>query len=121
MKKKILIVDDSAMIRMQVRRALQGAGFATEEATDGQDAYEKLSAKADVALIVCDVNMPRMSGLELLERIHAESTTDAPVLMLTTEAQPELIRQARSFGARGWLVKPFKPDLLVAAVSKMAA
>ena len=120
MMKKILIVDDSAMIRMQVRRTLQEAGFRTREAVDGLDAFEKLSAES-VDLIVCDVNMPRMSGLELLERLKEESTSKAPILMLTTEAQPEMIRLARSLGARGWLIKPFKPELLVSAVSKMAA
>ena len=118
MSKRILIVDDSAMIRMQVRRALQGAGYETVEAVDGADALDKL---ADVSLIVCDVNMPRMSGIELLQKIQSTEATSAPVLMLTTEAQPELIRQARTMGAKGWLVKPFKAHLLIAAVAKMAA
>lgn len=120
MNKKILIVDDSAMIRMQVRRALQEAGFQTREAQDGQDALEKLSNES-VDLIICDVNMPRMSGLELLERLQEDGTCSAPILMLTTEAQPDMIRNARSMGARGWLIKPFQADLLVSAVSKMAA
>ena len=119
MSKTVLIVDDSAMIRMQVKRALTGAGFITIEAKDGQDAWEKLSD--DIDLVVCDVNMPRMSGLEFLELVRDDSDWKKPVLMLTTEAQPALIRQARTMGAKGWLVKPFKPDLLVAAVSKMAA
>ncbi len=120
MSKTVLVVDDSAMIRMQVKRALIAAGFETIEAVDGLDAFEKLSNAID--LVVCDVNMPRMSGIEFLERVKEEGNSDnVPVLMLTTEAQPELIRKARDMGAKGWLVKPFKPHLLVAAVTKMAA
>ncbi len=119
MSKTVLVVDDSAMIRMQVKRALNGAGFTTIEAVDGQDAFEKMGDGID--LVVCDVNMPRMSGIEFLERVRDEGDPDVPVLMLTTEAQPELIRQARDMGAKGWIVKPFKPHLLIAAVTKMAA
>lgn len=119
MGKTVMVVDDSAMIRMQVKRALIGAGFEAVEAVDGQDAWEKLPGNVD--LIICDVNMPRMSGIELLQKMSESGAKNPPVLMLTTEAQPELIRQARQMGATGWLVKPFRPDLLVAAVSKMVA
>ncbi len=119
MSKTVLVVDDSAMIRMQVKRALLEAGFLVREASDGQDALEKLDT--DVSLMVCDVNMPRMNGIELLERMQEDKGWESlPILMLTTEAQPELIRRARGLGAQGWLVKPFKPALLVAAAEKIA-
>jgi two-component system chemotaxis response regulator CheY len=113
---KVLIVDDSIMVRRQVGMALTGAGFHIVEACDGADALEKLAANADVGLVVCDVNMPRMNGLEFLEKVRA----GLPVMMLTTDGQPELIRRAKELGAKGWLVKPFKPDLLVAAARKLA-
>ncbi len=119
MPKRVLVVDDSAMIRMQVKRALLAAGFEVSEAVDGLDALEKMDA--EIALAVLDVNMPRMNGLELLQALKDRGTHDGlPIVMLTTESQPELIRQARALGAQGWLVKPFRPDLLVAAVEKMA-
>ena len=117
MTSKVMVIDDSMMVRKQVGMALTTAGFAVVEACDGADALEKLATHADVALVICDVNMPRMNGLEFLERVRA----GLPVMMLTTEGQPELIQRAKALGAKGWLVKPFKPDLLVAAARKLAA
>lgn len=117
---KIMIVDDSFTVRQQVSAAL-GASFEITEAVDGEDALAKLAA-APVDLVICDVNMPRLNGLDMLERLRAtaglEQTT---VIMLTTEGQPEYITRAKGLGAKGWLVKPFKPELLLAAVRKLTA
>ena len=115
----ILLVDDSMTLRIQVGRVLRGAGFQVIEAVDGLDALEKLASANDLALIVCDVNMPRMSGIELLEALKARSDTLPPILMLTTEGNPELVRRARASGAKAWMTKPFKPDLLLAAAMKL--
>ena len=112
--KRILIVDDSPTIRQQVSMALTQAGFAVAEAVDGVDALAKLATPA--ALMVCDVNMPRMNGLELVEMDRFR-----PNLVVTTEGEPGLIARAKQAGAKGWIVKPFKADLLVAAVKKLAA
>lgn len=117
---KVLVIDDSLLVRQQVSRALTAAGFSIVEASDGEDALEKLASNPDARLIVCDVNMPRMNGIEFLERLSAERR-GVPVVMLTTEGQPELIQRAKSLGAKGWIVKPFKPELLVAAARKLAA
>jgi two-component system chemotaxis response regulator CheY len=117
MSSKVLVIDDSLTVRKQVGMALTMAGFAVLEACDGADALEKLTVHADVALVVCDVNMPRMNGLEFLAHVR----TGLPVMMLTTEGQPELIQRAKALGAKGWLVKPFKPELLVAAARKLTA
>ena len=117
---KVLVIDDSMMVRQQVGRALTTAGFTVIEATDGVDALEKLSAASDTSLVVCDVNMPRMNGIEFLERVN-QTTLKIPVVMLTTEGQPELIQRAKALGAKGWIVKPFKPELLVAAAKKLTA
>ena len=120
MATKILVVDDSMMVRQQVKRALPGAEFAVVEAQDGVDALEKLAEHADVALIVCDVNMPRMGGMDFLEALRAlPQCQHVPVVMLTTEGQPELIARARVLGAKAWILKPFKPDMLVAAARKL--
>jgi two-component system chemotaxis response regulator CheY len=118
MSTKILIVDDSLMIRKQVARALIAAGYSVMEAADGIAALAQVVSTPDVRLVICDVNMPVMSGIEFLTTV---SSLDAPpdVLMLTTEGQPALMRQARELGAKGWITKPFDAALLVAAADKL--
>jgi two-component system chemotaxis response regulator CheY len=118
--KKVLVVDDSAMVRRQVGNVLKTASYEVVEAVDGQDAREKLGTTPDVTMIVCDVTMPRMNGIELLTAIQQDGAYKGPVVMLTTEGRPELIAQAKSLGAKGWLVKPLKPELLLATVAKLA-
>jgi two-component system, chemotaxis family, chemotaxis protein CheY len=118
MTTKILVVDDSMMIRQQVGRALAAAGFAVVEATDGVDALAKLAVTPDVGLVVCDLNMPRMGGIEFLELANATGST-VPVVMLTTEGQREVIQRAKALGAKGWIIKPFKADLLIATAQKL--
>ena len=115
----VLVVDDSMMVRRQVGRALEDAGFAVLEAADGQEALDKMAAAA-VGLVVCDVNMPRMDGLEFLERLGPAGVAATPVVMLTTEGQPALVQRAKAAGANGWIVKPFKAELLVATIRKLA-
>ena len=121
MGKKILIVDDSKTIRQQVSFTLVKGGFEVVEAEDGKDGIDKLKANADIALIISDVNMPNMNGLEMIEAIKGEGTfSHINIIMLTTEGTPELIERAKTAGAKGWLVKPFKPEQLVAAATKLA-
>ena len=120
MAKKIIIIDDSSTVRQQVRIALQQAGFEVVEAVDGEEGLSSIQTMPDVAMAICDLNMPRMSGLEMLETL-AKSDRKLPILMLTTEGQPHLVAHAKKFGAKGWIVKPFKADLLVAAVMKLTA
>jgi two-component system chemotaxis response regulator CheY len=116
--KKILVIDDSETIRQQVRHALASTGYEIVEAVDGIDGLEKLRAVTDLDLALCDVNMPRMNGLDMIAEVQ-RTGPKIPILMLTTEGQPSLIRRAREAGAKGWIVKPFKPELLVAAVTKL--
>jgi two-component system chemotaxis response regulator CheY len=120
MTKTILIVDDSATVRTQVGATLKGVGFDVVEASDGEDALAKLAHGPPLHLVICDVNMPHMSGLELLEKMRGELKNELPVLMLTTEGQVALMERAKRAGAKGWMVKPFKPSLLVAAAKKLA-
>jgi two-component system, chemotaxis family, chemotaxis protein CheY len=120
MGKKILVVDDSATVRQQVGLALTQAGFEVVEAVDGMDGVSKLGETVGIALVICDVNMPRMNGLEMIERVHADSKFAAiPIVMLTTEGQPDMVDRAKKAGAKGWIVKPFKAELLVAAAKKL--
>jgi two-component system chemotaxis response regulator CheY len=116
--KKILVIDDSETIRQQVRQALAATGYEIIEAVDGIDGLEKLRALTDLDIALCDVNMPRMNGLDMIAEVQ-RTGPKIPILMLTTEGQPSLIRRAREAGAKGWIVKPFKPELLVAAVTKL--
>jgi two-component system, chemotaxis family, chemotaxis protein CheY len=117
----IMICDDSMIVRQQVSLALVEAGFAVIEAVDGEDALAKISAESSpIGLLVCDVNMPRMDGLSLLAKLSGDTKTlPFPVLMLTTDGQPELIARAKSFGAKGWVMKPVGPEILVATVKKL--
>lgn len=120
MAHKILLVDDSKTVRQQVAVALTEAGFAAVEAGDGLEALDQFAKNNDVKMIVCDVNMPRMSGLEFLAAMKdAGRMGNPPVIMLTTEGKNEIIEQARALGVRGWVVKPFKAAQLVAAAKKL--
>jgi two-component system chemotaxis response regulator CheY len=121
MGKKILIVDDSKTIRQQVSFTLSKGGYDVVEAEDGLEGIEKLKSEKDISMVISDVNMPNMNGIEMVEAINKDdSIKGVPVVMLTTEGSSDLINRAKAAGARGWLVKPFKPDQLIAAVSKLA-
>lgn len=119
--KKVLVVDDSPTVRLQVSTVLKQAGFVVIEAFDGQDGLEKVLADPDIGAAILDVNMPRMNGLEMLEAVKAKGKTHVNVLMLTSEGQKDLLERAKKAGAKGWIVKPFKADLLVGAVKKLLA
>jgi len=120
MTAKILIVDDSDTIRQQVGITLAQAGYEVLEAQDGVEGLSAIGAARDIALVICDINMPNMGGIEMLTAVKADAkNANLPVLMLTTEAKAELIQQAKRIGAKGWVVKPFKPDQLAAAVRKI--
>jgi two-component system, chemotaxis family, chemotaxis protein CheY len=120
MNKKVLIVDDSATVRQQVRAVLTGAAFDVIEAVDGVEGAEAIERVSDLAAVICDVNMPRMDGLEMLETVRKfPRSASLPIVMLTTEGQHELVQRAKAAGAKGWIVKPFKPELLLAAIRKL--
>ena len=119
MTKTVFVIDDSMMVRRQVGTALTGLGYVVVEAVDGVDALEKLEATAQVHLLVCDVNMPRMNGIELLGCL-AERGSTVPIIMLTTEGDPELIARGTALGAKGWLIKPVKPEFITATAKKLA-
>lgn len=119
--KRILVVDDSQSIRQHVRTTLAEGGFEVVEAVDGLDALETLKARTDIDVVICDVNMPRLDGLGLLDELKAAGAmARLQVLMLTTEGQPAMMQRAKQAGAKGWIVKPFKPPLLLAAIKKIA-
>lgn len=118
--KKIIIVDDSRTTRMQVKNTLGGAGFEVVEAVDGREGLAKIEAHNDAAIVLCDINMPNLNGLDMLDAVPQAIRSSMTFLMLTTEAEPRLVQKAKELGAKGWIVKPFKPELLLAAVKKLA-
>lgn len=119
--KKVLVVDDSETIRREVGRCLEPAGYSVLEARDGVEGLGVAGQHLDLALLVLDVNMPIMNGLDMLDRLKSEpKTAPIPVLLLTTEAQESLVERAKKAGAKGWLIKPVKPEILLAAANKLS-
>lgn len=119
MGKLIMLVDDSASLRQVVSIALKGAGYDVLEASDGKDALNKLTGQK-VHLIVSDVNMPNMDGISMVKEIKKlPNYKFTPIMMLTTESDPEKKMQGKAAGAKAWLVKPFQPPTLLDAVSKL--
>ena len=116
---KVLIVDDSLMVRTAVRVALSGAGYQIVEAVDGEEGRQAIQESRDLSLVICDVNMPRMDGLRMLELVKADgANAELPVLMLSTEGDPSMIRRARDAGAAGWIVKPFQPAVVLGVIRR---
>lgn len=119
MAKTIMVVDDSASLRQVVGIALKGAGYDVIEGCDGKDALTKLKGQK-IHLIISDVNMPNMDGISFVKEVKQLPTYKfTPIIMLTTESQDEKKRQGQAAGAKAWLVKPFKPELLLGAVQKL--
>lgn len=122
MKKKILVVDDSKIIRQQVKMSLEKESFQVEEAEDGVQGLAVLEKVEGIALLVVDVNMPNMDGLTMVEKIKTKGThTKIPIVMLTTEGSAEAIARAKAAGVKGWIVKPHKPEQLLLTVKKLVA
>jgi len=119
MAKTIMVVDDSASVRQVVNIVLKSGGYDVIEAVDGKDAIVKLTGRK-ISLVVCDVNMPNMDGISFLRVIR---TMDAhkftPVIMLTTESAESKKEEGKLAGAKAWMVKPFKPEMMLNAVSKL--
>ncbi len=116
----VLTVDDSRTMREMLRVALANAGFNVVQAEDGQAGLEALAdARPDV--IVTDINMPRLDGFGFIEGVRRDPRHRAvPILVLTTEGDAEKKSRGREAGATGWIVKPFDPPALVAAIRRVA-
>jgi two-component system chemotaxis response regulator CheY len=119
MAKTIMAIDDSASIRQVVSITLKKAGYEVIEASDGKDALNKLSGQK-VHLMICDVNMPNMDGITFLKTVRQDpSYKFTPIIMLTTESQEAKKQEGRAAGAKAWVVKPFKPEQMLAAIEKL--
>ena len=119
MAKRILIVDDSDSIRNVVGIALRGEGYEVIEAKDGVDGLSKLDG-SKFHLIISDVNMPNMDGISMVKELKAQSEYRfTPVIMLTTETEDGKKQQGKEAGVKAWMVKPFQPQQMIDAVSKL--
>lgn len=119
MAKTIFVVDDSDTIRQVISTVLTGAGYVVEEGRDGKDALSKLSGQK-IHLILSDVNMPNMDGITFVTEVKKlPAYRFTPVIMLTTEMADSKKEAGKAAGAKAWMVKPFKPDQLLAAVAKL--
>ena len=119
MAKSVLAVDDSKTMRDMVSFTLRGAGYAVIEADNGVNALKALQGQK-VDVIITDINMPEMDGITLVKRIRGlPQHAGTPVLILTTESDPNKKNEGRAAGATGWIVKPFSPDKLLQIVAKV--
>lgn len=117
---KILVVDDSQTMRQMVVFTLHNAQFETTEACDGAEAYEWAKKNPPANLVLLDVNMPNMNGIELIKKLRElASYRFIPILMLTTESSEEKKMEGKNAGATGWIVKPFNPEKLIATINKV--
>lgn len=119
MAKVALTVDDSKTIREMVSFTLKKEGFEIIEAEDGQNALDVVAGK-DVSVIITDLNMPVMDGLELIRNLRSDLKYKfTPILMLTTEGDASKKQQGKDAGATGWIVKPFNPEKLIQVINKV--
>ena len=119
MAKMIMTVDDSASVRQMVAFTLKQNGYDVVEAVDGKDALAKLTG-TKVDMVITDLNMPNLDGIGLIKGVRANPAYRfTPIVMLTTESQDSKKSEGKAAGATGWIVKPFKPEQLVAVVKKV--
>jgi two-component system chemotaxis response regulator CheY len=117
--KTIMVVDDSLAVRQLVSVVLKSAGYDVVDASDGREALSKLGMQK-VHLIISDVNMPNMDGISFVKAVkELPNYKFIPIIMLTTESQETKKQQGQAAGAKAWMVKPFKPDQMLAAVAKL--
>lgn len=114
--KRILIIDDAATVRMFHRGILEGAGYQVEEAVNGVEALEK-ALLTPFDLYIVDVNMPKLDGYGFLRELRNQNLPQVPAIMVSTEATAEDRRRAYAAGANLYLVKPTRPDQLVAPIA----
>jgi two-component system chemotaxis response regulator CheY len=118
---QILVVDDSSTVRDEVAGFLKKSGLDVITAVDGRDGLTKLKGDPKVKLIVSDVNMPNMDGLTMAEKIRSElGNASVNIVMLTTESSPIMKERGKAAGVKGWIVKPFKGDAVLATFKKLA-
>ena len=119
MAKKIMTVDDSTSMRQMVSFTLEQHGYDIIEAANGSEALEKLN-KEKIDMLITDINMPELDGLDLVRRVRDNPAYKfLPIIILSNESQTVMKEEGKAAGATGWIVKPFRPEQLVAVVRKV--
>jgi two-component system chemotaxis response regulator CheY len=114
---KVLVVDDSAIMRKVISQILEMLGHDSVPASNGIDAFDRLKEHEDVRLILLDWNMPEMNGIEFLREIKGrQRLSEIPVIMLTTESERRKMIEAIEAGAKHYLTKPFQPETLATKI-----
>jgi len=120
MAKTILIVDDSATVLMSFTTYLEAVGFIIETANDGVKALAKLQGGLKPDMMITDINMPNMNGIELIQSVRAlPAFRFMPILVMTTESQQAKRDEAKKLGATGWVVKPTSPAVLLGIIKQV--
>ena len=121
MGENILIVDDSASMRQMVNFTLTESGYTVIEATNGQDGLNKLNETDNLKLVVSDIHMPIMDGINFIKNVRAGAKHKfVPIIILTTESEQNMQNEGKKAGASAWIVKPFTPEQLIDTVKKIA-
>jgi two-component system chemotaxis response regulator CheY len=115
-----LVVDDSGTVRDEVCDFFTASGLTVTAAVDGRDGLDKLKADSSIKLVICDVNMPNMDGLTMVEKVRSDlKNTTVNIIMLTTENSPAMKERGKAAGIKGWIVKPFNGAAVIGAVQKL--
>ncbi len=117
---KILVVDDSETLRVQLKKDLEAGGYQVLEGFDGIHGLDLIKKNKDIRLIICDVNMPRMDGLTMCQKVHELPESKAiPILMMTTESSPEMKAHGKAAGVLAWITKPYVSEKLISVIGKI--
>ncbi|MGL4369171.1 MAG: response regulator [Spirochaetota bacterium] len=119
MQQQILIVDDSSAIRQSLRYVIEHAGYSVIEACHGKDALAKIQPQTK--LVISDINMPEMGGIEMVKTIRSGTTASrtVPIIILTTESHNDIKQSGKDAGATAWMVKPFPPEEIISTIKKI--
>lgn len=115
---QVLVVDDSSTVRNEVSSFLSSNGIVVDTAVDGVDGLKKINSDQELKLVLCDVNMPNMDGLTMVEKVK-ESGKSVAIIMLTTESSPSMKQRGKDAGVKGWIVKPFNGAAALGGIKKI--
>ena len=122
---KVLVVDDSILVRSEVKKMLAGSPYEIIEAADGFEGLAQAQKNPDIGLVILDVNMPNMDGLTMAQKLHANRDAarlkKVPIVMLTTETSKELVLKAKAIGISGWIVKPPQKGTIISLMQAAVA
>ena len=121
-RKKVLVVDDSRTVRGTMRNFLKILGdFEYLEAEDGEEGFQQVKLHPDLFLVLLDINMPKIDGLTLAEKIQKELASNVPIVILTTEDDPKMMARAQKAGVMGWIIKPPRKKAILQVIERVIA